>query len=89
MRKYCFKNHIYQLRTILGRLRTAGLKANAPKCSFGLNDITNLCYVITRKGIKPDPNKLQNMLYLGRPDTTTEARELVGIVQYYMDIGPR
>ena len=29
------------------------------------------------------------MLYLGRPDTTTEARELVGIVQYYMDIGPR
>ena len=89
MRKYCFKNNIYQLRIIFGRLRTAGLKANALKCSFGLKEITYLCYVITRKGIKTDPNKLKETMDLGRPDTTTEARALISIVQYYMDIGPR
>ena len=29
--KACFKNHIEQPRIILGRLRAAGLKFNAPK----------------------------------------------------------
>ena len=31
-----FEKHIYQLKTIFGRLRTAGLKVNAHKCIFGL-----------------------------------------------------
>ena len=35
------------------------------------------------EGIKPDLNKLQGIIYLGRPTTTTELRALIGIVQYY------
>ena len=42
---------------IFGILRYAGLKVNAPKCSFGLNDITYLGYTITREVIKPNPRK--------------------------------
>ena len=34
-----FEKHIEQTRIIFGRLRAAGLKVNAPKCSFGLNNI--------------------------------------------------
>ena len=60
-----------------------------PKCSFGLKEIIYLGYVITTEGIKPETNKLQGIMYLGRPDTTTEARELIGMVQYYRDICPR
>ena len=37
-----FKNHIEKLRIIFGRLRTAGFKVYAPKCSFGLKEITYL-----------------------------------------------
>ena len=37
LRKDCFINHMEQMRMIFGRLRTAGLKVNASKCSFGLN----------------------------------------------------
>ena len=32
----CFGKHIEHLRMIFGRLPTADLKVNAPKCSFGL-----------------------------------------------------
>ena len=39
LRKNCFTKHIEQLMIILCRLRALGLKFNAPKCSFGLNDI--------------------------------------------------
>ena len=48
--KDIFEKNIGQLRIIFGRLRAAGLKVNAPKCSFGLKDIPYLGYVITREG---------------------------------------
>ena len=41
-----FEKHIDQLRIIFSRLRAAGLNVNAPKCSFGLNEIPYLGYVI-------------------------------------------
>ena len=34
--KYFFKKHIENLRMVFGRLCAAGLKVNAPKCSFGV-----------------------------------------------------
>ena len=37
--KYCFRNHIEQLRMIFGRLRAAGFKVNSHKCSFALKSI--------------------------------------------------
>ena len=77
------------MRIIFGRLRDAGLKVNAPKCSFWLTDIPYLGYVITREGIKPDPNKVQGIIDLGRPSTTKKVRELIEMVQYYRDMWPR
>ena len=71
LRKGCFSNHIGHPRMIFGRLQIVGLKVSAPKCSFGLKDLPYLRYVITRKCIKPDPNKVQGIMDLGRPATTT------------------
>ena len=64
--------HIEQLRIIFGRLRDSGLKSNAPRFSFGLKGITYLGYLITREGIKHDPNKVQGIMDIGRPTTMTE-----------------
>ena len=43
--KDSFEKHIENPRIIIGRQRATGLKVNAPKCSFGLKDITYLGYV--------------------------------------------
>ena len=86
--KDSFENHIDQLRRIFGRLRAAGLKFNVPKCSFGLKEIPYLGFVITREGIKPDPKKVQGIMYIGLPSTTTKYRALIGMVQYYRDMWP-
>ena len=64
-----FKNHIDQLRIIFGRFHAAGLKVNSPKCSFWLNYIPYLGYVITRESIKPDPKKVQRIMNIGLPST--------------------
>ena len=87
--KDSFENHINQLRIIFGKLRAAGLKVNAPKCSFWLKNIIYLGHVIKREGIKPDPKKVQGIMDLGRPFTTTESRALIGMVHYYRDMFPR
>ena len=66
-----------------------GLKYNAPKCSSGLKDIPYLGYVITQEGIKLDPNKVQGIMDLGKPNTTTETRIIIVMIHYYRDMWPR
>ena len=87
--KDSFEKNIEQMIIKFGRLRAAGLKVNALKFSFGLKEIPYMGYVITREGIKTDPKKMQGIMDLGRPATSTEARALVGMVQYYRDMWPR
>ena len=67
----------------------AGLNINTLKCILGLKDIPYLGYLITRKGVKPGPNKLQGVIDLGQPTTMTEAKALIVMVQYYRDMWPR
>ena len=57
---------------MFSRIRSAVLKVNAIRCSFGLKEIPCLGYVIPRKLNKPDPNQLQGIIYIGRPTSTTE-----------------
>ena len=59
-----------------------------PKCSFWLKEIPYLGYVTTREGITHDPKKAQGIMDLGRPDTTTEVRALIGMVQYWVVSAP-
>ena len=44
-------DHLSKLRKVLIRLRQAGLKVNAAKCSFCATETEYLGYVLTRDGI--------------------------------------
>ena len=57
-----FKNHIEKMRIIFVRLRTAGLKVNTSKRSFGLKDIPDLGYVITREVLNLTQKKYKGSL---------------------------
>ena len=70
-------------------MSTSGLKLYATNFSFGLKEITYLGYIITRELIKPNPKKVQGIIDLGWTTTTTESWALIGMVQYYRDMGPR
>ena len=69
-------------------MRASGLKVNSLNCSFWLKDTPHLGYVITREGLKPDPKKVHGIIDIRLRTTTAEARELIGMVQYYRDIWP-
>ena len=69
--KKSLSKHIRQLKLIFSKLRAAGLKVNAPKCSFGLKEITYLGCVITWDGIKPDKKKVKGIMDIKEPTTKT------------------
>ena len=84
-----FDEHLKQLEEIFQRSQRAGIKMNAEKCRFGLNEIDYLGYIVTPEGIKPNPNKIEAIQKMERPRTTTEVHRLIGMVQFHRDLWPR
>ena len=59
--------HLAKLDIVLSRLRDAGLKVNALKSFFCTEETEYLGYILTRDGIKPQPQKVQAILALNPP----------------------
>ena len=49
-------------------------------------EIEYLGYVLTREGIKPQPEKVSAILAINPPNTVKELRKSLGMVQYYRDL---
>lgn len=58
-----YDEHIKWLRTVLIRLALAGLVVNPSKCEFGCSRVTYIGYVLDREGLRPDPEKVLNVLF--------------------------
>jgi len=80
------EDHLEQLGEVLRRLRQAGLKVNAAKSFSCTHEIEHLGYILTRGGIKPQPQKVQAILVLNPPNNVKELRHFLGMVQYYRDM---
>ncbi|GFH49966.1 hypothetical protein CTEN210_06442 [Chaetoceros tenuissimus] len=84
-----FDEHLSQLEEIFQRFENAGLKVNASKCSFGLQEIPYLGYIISKEGLRPDPKKVQGIVDLHKPQTAKEMKSLIGMIQFYRDMWRR
>ena len=54
-----WKDQISNLAAVFDRLRSAGLKLKPSKCQFFRQKVLYLGYVISEKGIGPDPSKVE------------------------------
>jgi len=89
VKKGSFEEHLEQLDEVFRRCKKAGLKMNAEKCRFGLNEIDYLGYIVTPTGVKPNPKKIEAIKNIQRPTMVTEVRRLIGMVQNYRDLWPQ
>lgn len=78
-----FDRHLEILEEVHRRLKAAGLKLNFGKCKFCRDSLVFLGYVIDKKGLRTDPDKVDSILRTPTPRNTTEVRRLVGILQWY------
>jgi hypothetical protein len=51
-----------------------------------LHEIEYLGYILTREGIKPQPEKVTAIQALQEPTSVKELHRFLGMVQYYCDL---
>ena len=75
--------HIGHLHCVLDVLRKEKLYANLKKCSFCLDKIVFLGYVVSTKGIMVDEEKVKAIKEWPTPKLITEVRNFHGLASFY------
>ncbi|XP_011858363.1 PREDICTED: uncharacterized protein K02A2.6-like [Vollenhovia emeryi] len=76
-------DHKRQLFKTLQRLQDAGFRLQAEKCEFGKSSVEFCGHIVDNKGIRPHPDKLQQIQDLPRPQDVSQLRSFIGAVNYY------
>jgi hypothetical protein len=72
------ENHIADLQETFANFRQAGLKLKPEKCVFGVKKGKFLGCLVSTKGIKANPNKIEAILRMEPPSTKKGAQRLTG-----------
>jgi hypothetical protein len=72
------ENHIADLQETFANFRQAGLKLNPEKCVFGVKKGKFLGCLVSTKGIKANPNKIEAILRMEPPNSKKGAQRLAG-----------
>ena len=76
------KDHDGNLKATLERLHTAGLTINLEKCLIGQTKVLFYGLVFGADGASPDPQKVQSIIAAPEPQTPSEVRSLLGMLNY-------
>ena len=68
---------------VLQTLREHQLYRKLKKCEFWLEEIVFLGHVVTKEGIKVDPQKVKAITKWSRPTNVTEIRSFLSLAGYY------
>ncbi|KAJ3677872.1 hypothetical protein LUZ60_001675 [Juncus effusus] len=78
-----WEEHGEHLRTVLNTLLKHRLYAKFKKCEFWLNEVAFLGHVISKEGLRVDPEKVKAVVDWQRPKTVTEIRSFLGLAGDY------
>ena len=77
-----FEEHVEHIRTVLRKLRGAGVKLKASKCNMFQSEVKYLGRIITKDGYRMDETNLEAIRKFksDRPETVGELRRLLGLL---------
>ena len=84
-----FEDHLKKVKTVFARLHKMGMKVNLLKTEFFKDEIEYLGYLLTPKGIKPLPKKVEAISRILPPKTKRQLRRFLGMINYYRDMWKR
>ena len=76
------------LRSVLDRAREKGIRFNPEKCTIGVNEVPFFGNIITDKGLKADPSKIEAILKPEVPDSREKLERFLGMVNYLSKFAP-
>ncbi|KAK4397959.1 Transposon Ty3-G Gag-Pol polyprotein [Sesamum angolense] len=72
------QDHIEDLKECFQILTTFGMKLNPAKCTFGVRGRKLLGYMISKRGIEVNPEKINAIMDMSPPKSIREVQKLVG-----------
>jgi len=74
--------HDARLKQVLDRAREVNLKFNAKKCRIRQEEVPYVGHVLSKDGLKPDPEKIKAVKEMKPPQNTKELKTFLGFIQY-------
>ena len=71
-----------RLSAILRRAREKGIRFNSEKCKFSKDKVKYFGHIISRDGIKPDPEKIRAIQDMPSPQSKEELQTLLGMLNF-------
>jgi hypothetical protein len=78
-----WKEHMKHLEQVLSLLEKNQFYAKLSKCSFGKEEVEYLGHVISREGVKVDPDKIKAITEWPKPKNISKLRGFLGLTGYY------
>ena len=75
--------HHQHLRQVLDALREEKLYAHPKKCSFFTSEVTFLGFIVSKRGVSADPEKVRAIVTWPRLDSMRDIRSFIGLATFY------
>ena len=75
--------HLIHIELVLKRLKLANLSINRAKSSFAKREVTFLGHIVTEKGLRKDPTKVQAIVEFPVPKNKHDMQRFHGMCQWY------
>ena len=76
------EEHDEIVKKVIKRGDSCGLKFNKRKCEFGKEELKYVGHVISKEGLKADPEKVRAVKEMKQPEDVKELMTFLGFIQY-------
>ncbi|VDI70439.1 Hypothetical predicted protein [Mytilus galloprovincialis] len=76
------QEHDERLKKVLDRARQCNLKLSKSKCQFRKNEVDYVGHIISKDGLKPDPEKVRAVQKMKKPENKKELQTFLGFITY-------
>jgi hypothetical protein len=78
-----FQEHLADIKRVLRKLQNHNLQIQLDKSEFVRTDLNFLGHVITKDGIRPNPDKIKAILEFPIPKNEKQIKQFLGMTGYY------
>ena len=76
------EEHDERLKVVLQKIQDKGLTLNKEKCKFHMSELEFMGHLLSARGIGPTKAKVEAVTNARRPETVSEVRSFLGLVNY-------
>ncbi|CAJ0589399.1 unnamed protein product [Cylicocyclus nassatus] len=77
------EEHLADIDEVLGKIEIIGMKLKASKCEFAKEEIKFLGFILSKEGIRPNPDKTKAIDDYPQPTNPTDVKSFLGMCSFF------